>query len=104
MYYPCKVTGMDISKGYRHLGSNLQSIRDCVQILNVYGGFVKYADIATPGWSSNLFGKLVPSYDRHPKEYYDCLVKNDRLNGQKIRQSNQKMLQLTRRVLQLEKL
>ena len=99
---------MDTSKGYRHLGFNSHSIRDCVQILNAYGGFYR-AGSTGPGdrrtWEgTSMFGKLIPTHSINPKEYYDCLVKNDRLNEQKIRQSNQKMRQLTKRVLQLEKL
>ena len=102
MYYSCKVTGMETRKGYRHLGFNSQSIRDCIQIINAHGGFPVEQN---PAWiGSPLFGKSLPLYSRLPKEYYDCVEKNARLNGQNIRQNKQKMRQLTRRVLQLEKL
>ena len=101
MCYFYKVKGMEISKGYRHLGLSSQSIRDCIQIINAHGGFQIYPSYK-PG--SPLFGKLLLSYNTLPKDYYDCVMKNERLNEQKIRQSNQKIRQLTRRVLQLEKL
>ena len=93
---------METRKGYRHLGFNSQSIHDCIQIINAQGGF-KIEQ--TPGLEGyHIWGKLVPIYDRLPKDYYDCVLKNARLNEQKIRQSNQKMRQLSRRVHQLEKL
>ena len=92
---------METRTGYRHLGFNSQPIRDCIQIINAHGGFQIY-----PGYKrgSPLFGKLLLSYNTLPKEYYDCVMKNDRLYEQKMRQSNQKLRQLTRRVFQLEKL
>ena len=94
MCYSYKVKGMEISKGYRHLGFNSQSIRDCNQIINAHGGFQ-----INPGYKPGnpFFGKLVLYWNTLPKEYYDCLMENDRLYEQKMRQ-------LTRRVLQLEKL
>merc|ERR1712136_19538 len=33
------VTDMETRKGYRHLGVNSQSIRDCIQVINAEGGF-----------------------------------------------------------------
>ena len=101
MCHSCKVKGMEMSKGYRHMGFSSQSIRDCVQIISAHGGFG-----TNPGYAGNhpLAGKLVLFYNTLPKEYYDCVMKNDRLYEQKMRQSNQKLRQLTRRVFQLEKL
>ena len=93
---------METSKVYRHLGLNSQSIHDCIQIINAQGGFEIEQDPGLQGY--HIFGKLLPIYDRLPKDYYDCVLKNAKLNEQKIRQSNQKMRQLTRRVLKLEEL
>ena len=93
---------METRKGYRHMGFNSQSVRDCIEIINAVGGFAIDQGPGLQGY--HIFGKLLPLYDRLPKDYYDCVMKNDRLNEQKIRQSNQKMRQLTKRVLQLEKL
>ena len=82
---------LNIRTGYRNLydTSNAKSIQDCNQII-----------AQTTGWQRHGFSYIDPKFAGQihggalPKIYSDCVMRNFKLNEQKINQLTRTMLQM----------